>query len=133
MADEKTRELDLLTERAIWCVIKVHQTLGPGFLEKIYRNALLVELRKRGLSTDVERQVWIYYEGQKIGRHVLDLLVENKLILEVKTAEALGKAHYAQVRSYLKATGLERALLINFDGDRADFRRVELSKWTPPR
>ena len=132
MTDERKRELDLLTERAIWCVIKVHQTLGPGFLENIYRNALLFELRKHRLSTDVERQVWIYYDGQKIGRHVLDLLVEDKLILEVKTVAALGRPHYAQVRSYLKATGLERALLINFDGDRADFRRVESTKWIPP-
>ena len=100
MTNDQRRELDAITDRAIWCVIQVHQTLGPGFLERIYRNALLVELRRQGLATAVERQVWIRYDGHNIGRHVLDLLVEEKLILEVKTVEALNKAHYAQVRSY---------------------------------
>ena len=116
---------DMLTSRVIWCVIKVHQTLGPGFLESIYRNALRVELRSQGLSAVAERVVWIYYEGHKVGRHVLDLLVENELVVEVKTVNVLGRAHYAQVRSYLKASGLKRGLLVNFDGHRADYRRVE--------
>lgn len=116
---------DPLTARVIQCIITVHQTLGPGFVEKIYRRALLIELSKQDLATESERQVLIYYAGHVVGRHYLDLLVERQLILELKSVEALSRAHYAQVRSYLKATGLPLALLINFATNRADFRRIE--------
>ena len=116
---------DELTGRVIQCIIRVHQTLGPGFLESIYHRALLIELRKQNLATDDEKEVMIYYDGHVVGRHVLDLLVEGQLILELKTVEFLGKAHYAQVRSYLKATRLDLALLVNFASDRADFRRIQ--------
>jgi GxxExxY protein len=116
---------DRLTGRVIQCIIHVHQTLGPGFLESVYRRALLIELRKQDLTTEAEKEVVVYYDGRKVGRHRLDLLVEGQLILELKTVEALSKAHYAQVRSYLRATRLNVALLVNFADDRADFRRVE--------
>ena len=119
--------VDSLTHRIIWCVIRVHQTLGAGFLESIYRRALVVELRQHNLSVDVERQVHVYYTGEEVGKHRLDLVVEEQLILELKTVECLDKAHYAQVRSYLKATGLQRALLINFSTAKADIRRIEIS------
>ena len=112
-----------LTEHIIQCVIQVHQTLGPGFLESVYRRAMLFELRKQGLATEVEKEVVVLYDGHEVGRHRLDLLVEGQVILELKTVEGLSKAHYAQVRSYLKATGLEIALLVNFAGERADFPR----------
>lgn len=113
-----------LTERIIQCTIRVHQVLGPGFVEKIYRRALLIELRKAGLVVEFEKDVPILYEGRMIGRHRLDILVEGQIILELKTVEALSRAHYAQVRSYLKATHMELALLINFSGEIADFRRI---------
>lgn len=116
---------DELTARVIQCIILVHQTLGPGFLESIYRNALRIELRRQNLATESEKLVVIYYDGYEVGRHRLDLLVERQLILELKTVQALGSAHYAQVRSYLKATNLHIALLINFAPHRADFRRIE--------
>jgi GxxExxY protein len=116
---------DRLTERVIRCVIHVHQVLGPGFLEKIYRRALLIELRKQGLATEAETVVVVHYDGQEVGRHRLDLIVERQLILELKTVDALSRTHYAQVRSYLRATLLKVALLINLSGDRADFRRIE--------
>ena len=70
----------------------------------------------------------VVYEGEEVGRHRLDLLVDTRLILELKTVEDLAKAHYAQVRSYLKATGLSVALLVNFAKERADFRRIETSE-----
>ena len=114
-----------ITEGVIRCIIHVHRTLGPGFLERIYRRALLVELRKCGLRAEAETEVLIYYEGELIGRHRLDLLVEGQVIVELKTADALCKAHYAQVRSYLKASKLDVALLVNFGLDHADFRRIE--------
>jgi GxxExxY protein len=114
-----------LTRIVIEGIIRVHQTLGPGFLESIYRNALLAELGSRGLEVEFEKPIVVYYLGEEVGRHRLDLLVEGMLILELKTVEDLSKAHYAQARSYLKATGLRTALLVNFAREKADFRRID--------
>ncbi|MGQ0816157.1 MAG: GxxExxY protein [Gemmatimonadota bacterium] len=122
---------DKLTEQVISCILCVHHTLGPGFLEIIYRRALVIELTKRGLVAEVEKRIPIYYDGVIVGRHKLDILIEGKIIVELKTVEALCKAHYAQVRSYLKATGLQVALLVNFATPRVDFRRI-LSPQSPP-
>ena len=116
---------DTLTGLVIQCIVRVHQTLGPGFLESIYRRALLIELSRQNLVTDAERSVVIYYDGCEVGRHRLDLIVDGQLIVELKAVVALSRAHYAQVRSYLRATNLEIALLVNFAGNRADFRRIE--------
>jgi GxxExxY protein len=116
---------DALTERIIQCVMTVHRVLGPGFLESVYRNALLIELRKSGLHVDHEREIRVFYDGQEVGLHRLDILVERQVILELKTVERLGAQHYAQVKSYLRATGLRKALLVNFSKERSDFRRVE--------
>lgn len=102
----------------------MHQTLGPGFLEKVYRRAMRIELCKHRLASETEKQVVIYYDGEEVGRHRLDLVVEGRLIVELKTVEALSRAHYAQVRSYLTAARLDVALLVNFAGHRADFRRI---------
>lgn len=118
-------QADKLTETVIACIIKVHQILGPGFKESIYRNALLIELRKNDLNTETEKEIVIYYEGQEVGRHRLDIVVEKKVIVELKTVEDLSKAHYAQVRSYLKATRLSVGILVNFASEKADFRRIE--------
>jgi GxxExxY protein len=122
---------DSLTGRVIRCILHVHQTLGPGFLEGVYRRALLIELRKQHLATEAEKEIVVYYDGHKVGKHRLDLLVEEEVILELKTVEALSKAHYAQVRSYLRATRLDLALLVNFADDRADFRRIETNEISP--
>lgn len=119
---------DELTHTIIACVIRVHNVLGPGFVERIYRRALLIELRKHGLRVETEKNIPIHYDGHLIGRHLLDLLVEGEVIVELKTCEALSAAHYAQVKSYLKAASLSRALLINFSGDRAQIRRINHSK-----
>ena len=116
---------DKLTESIIQSIIDVHRTLGPGFLENVYRRALLVELTRRGLGVETEKEVIIYYKGAEVGRHRLDLLVDNRVIVELKTVEDLSVVHYAQVRSYLKATGLTVGLLVNFAKEKADFRRVE--------
>jgi GxxExxY protein len=100
--------------------------LGPGFLEKVYRRALVIEFRDHGLGIESEKVVRVFYKGQEIGRHRLDIVVEKEIAVELKTADALSKAHYAQLRSYLKATGLRVGLLANFSDVRVDFRRVEL-------
>ena len=119
---------DKLTEVVIQCVIQVHKKLGPGFLESIYRKALVVELRSHGLRVETEKEVVITYEGQEVGRHRLDIVVAGERIVELKTVEDLSKAHYAQVRSYLKATGLNVALLVNFATPMADYRRIEIER-----
>lgn len=116
---------DPLTERIIRCIVRVHRKLGPGFLESVYRNALMIELRRASLNARHEQEIRIYYEGQEVGLHRLDLVVEGQVIIELKTVESLSPAHYAQVRSYLKATGLKLALLVNFSKERSDFRRIE--------
>ena len=116
---------DKLTQTIIESIITVHQALGPGFLEGVYRQALLVELRRRGLVAETEYEVVIWYAGVEVGRHRLDILVDSRVIVELKTVEALGKAHYAQVRSYLRATNLRVAILVNFATPKADFRRID--------
>ena len=116
-----------ITEKIIQAVIKVHQTLGPGFLERIYHNALVIELISHGLRVESEKEITICYEGQVIGTHRLDLLVEDRVIIELKTVEDLAGIHYTQIRSYLKATKLKVGLLVNLAKDKADYRRVELS------
>ncbi|MEM8865253.1 MAG: GxxExxY protein [Planctomycetota bacterium] len=114
-----------ITDQIIQGIIKVHQTLGPGFLERVYHNALLLELENRGLHVETEYEVVVYYEGRTVGSHRLDLVVEQQIIVELKCVESLSKAHYSQLRSYLKATGMKTGLLVNFEADKADFRRVE--------
>ena len=116
---------DSTTQKIIQCILKVHSVLGPGFLESIYRNALTLELRASGMAAETEAEVKIMYEGQLVGRHRLDILVENKVVVELKTVEKLGRIHYAQVRSYLKATNLNVAILADFAKESADFRRIE--------
>lgn len=118
---------DPLTESIIEAIIAVHRALGPGFLESMYQRALVIELQRRGLAVTSEMEVPITYQGQLVGRHRLDLIINDSVILELKTVEDLSKAHYAQVRSYLKATGLPVALLVNFSKEKADFRRIENS------
>lgn len=116
-----------ITQQIIKAVIKVHQTLGPGFLERIYHNALAIELTRQGLSVESEKEISIYYEGELVGMHRLDLVIECRVIVELKTVEELAGIHYAQLRSYLKATNLGVGLLVNLAKDKADYRRVELN------
>lgn len=113
-----------ITGRIIQCSIRVHQKLGPGFVENIYQRAMLIELRLDRIRFEVQKKIEIYYEGIKIGRHAIDLIVEDEVVVELKSVKALGNEQYAQVRSYLRASGLKIGLLINFAGERADYRRI---------
>ena len=117
---------DSLSERIIECIIEVHRTLGPGFLESVYQNAMEIELRRSHLKTEKEKELTIRYRGEIVGRHRLDLVVEDSVIIELKTVDDLSKAHYAQVRSYLAASDIPLAILVNFSTFKADFRRVTL-------
>src|SRR5262249_34195503 len=99
-------QFEELSGRILEAAVDVHKALGPGFLECVYHNALRVALRKRGIAFETEKQVEILFEGQLVGEHFLDLLVEQQIVVELKAVKALDDIHLAQLRSYLKATGL---------------------------
>jgi GxxExxY protein len=120
-----------LTGQIIQCAYKVHNTLGFGFLENVYQNALLIELTQSGLKAVKETPIRVSYEGQKVGEYVADILVEEQIILELKSVKELHPAHEAQLVNYLKATGLEVGLLINF-GERVEIKRKVLTPRPSP-
>jgi len=113
-----------LTEQIIGAAIEVHRRLGPGFLESIYENALVIELRKRGLSVEKQLEVPVLYDEVEVGTHRLDLLIAGTIGVELKAIKALEDVHFAVVRSYLAATRLEHGLLFNFARPVLEIKRV---------
>ena len=116
-------QLDELTEAIIGCAYRVYNKMGFGFLESVYQNALLIELEKAGLKAKKEAPVKVFYEERIVGDYIADIIVEDKVILELKSIKDLHPAHEAQLTNYLKATGVEVGLLINFGSDRVDVKR----------
>lgn len=119
-----------ITEQIIGCAFKIHRALGSGFLEKIYENALVIELGKMGLHTEQQKPIPVYYEGEKLGEYYADLFVENCVICEIKASSALSKENEAQLVNYLVATGVDTGLLINFGNSvivRRKFREYKKS------
>lgn len=116
-----------LSERIIGCCIKVHRALGPGFLEKIYEEALCRELDKVGLRYERQKTIVVFYDGKPIGEHRLDLLLEGLVVLKLKATAAIEDVHLATAKSYLKATVLQLALVVNFARPVLDIRRVVLT------
>ena len=112
-----------LTEKVIGCAMKVHSTLGPGFLESVYHNALAHELRKEGLEIECEKAIAVKYDRIVVGEFSADMLVEGKVVVELKANQALGAANEVQLVNYLVATGVETGLLLNFDAERLEFKR----------
>ena len=113
-----------LTEQVLGAVFEVSNTLGTGFLEKVYHRALLHELRLRGVRTASEVSFSIKYKGQVVGQYYADILVEDALVLELKCADRLSNEHTAQCINYLKASGLTLCLLINFQNPKVEWKRV---------
>ena len=103
--------------------MKVHSTLGPGFLESVYQNALIWELRKAGIKAEAERRISVLYDGRLVGAFTADLLVNDSVIVEVKAIQTLAKPHEIQLVNYLTATGLNEGLLLNFGADRLEFKK----------
>jgi len=114
-----------LTAKIIDCAYKVHRELGFGFLESVYQNALVIELTKADLKVEQEKRIQVYYGTQVVGDFVADILVEEKVILELKSVNQVHPAHEAQLINYLKATGMEGGLLINF-GEQVEIKRKVL-------
>ena len=113
-----------MSNQIIGAAIKVHKELGPGFLESIYEEALKVELSNNELDFASQMEVQIEYLGVPVGLHRLDLLVQNEIIVELKAVKELADIHFAQLRSYLKATGMKVGLLLNFSKPTLEVRRV---------
>ena len=125
-AEAGSWEHDALTESVLGCAFKVAKALGPGFLEKVYENALAHELRISGLTAEQQVPVQVLYDGVVVGSYVADLLVNAHLLLELKACKALEDAHLAQCLNYLKATGLHTCLLLNFGTPRLQIKRISL-------
>jgi len=115
---------DWITEEIIGKAFKVSNTLGAGFLEKVYENALAIELRKSGLSVNQQFPIQVHYQGEIVGEYFADLYVEKTVIVELKTVKALDDIHLAQVLNYLKGTRNSIALLINFGSPKVQIKRV---------
>ena len=117
-------ERDAISERIIGCAFTVANTLGCGFLEKVYENALALELRGAGLAVEQQRGITVTYKGALVGEYFVDLLVEDTVLIELKTVRALDRAHRAQCINYLRATEKTLCLLINFGVPRIEIQRV---------
>ena len=113
-----------LTQRVIGSAFTVYNTLGYGFLEKVYENALVHELRKAGLHITQQKPFPVFYDGINVGDYVADLLVGDSLIIELKSAKAIDDSHIAQCLNYLKAARLRHGLLLNFGPQRVEIRRL---------
>ena len=113
-----------LTSKIIDCAYSVHNALGYGFLESVYQNALLIELENSGLQAESEKKIKVHYQDKVVGDFIADIMVDDKVIIELKSVKEINSAHEAQLTNYLKATGIEVGLLINFGKSVEVKRRV---------
>lgn len=111
-----------LTERIIKVFYDVYNELGYGFLEKVYQNSMYLELLEQGFNVEANKQIKVYYKGNEVGLYYADLLIENKVILELKTSNAIIDEYENQILNYLKSTEIEVGLLLNF-GVKPEFKR----------
>jgi GxxExxY protein len=118
-------EFEELTGKIIGAAIEVHRQLGPGFIESIYENALVYELRKRGLKVEQQVEVPVKYDGNfEVGKHRLDLLVEGEIVIDLKAISELLDVHFAIVKSQLRAVKRKHGLLLNFAKVKLEAKRV---------
>jgi GxxExxY protein len=125
---DNVADIEAQTEKVIGCAIEVHRTLGPGLLESVYRECMIIEMRGEHLRVESERHVPLEYKGQRIkGQLKLDLLVEQCVVVELKAVDHLHPVHLAQVITYLKLTGYPAGLLMNFNSTslRAGLKRLD--------
>ena len=114
---------DQLITEVIECAKRIRRQLGPGFLEKVYKNAMVVELRKLNLNFETEKLIQVLYDGIVVGEYRTDIIVEGKLILELKATQDLSIANEVQLVNYLTSTQIDDGLLINFGSDKLQFKR----------
>lgn len=116
-------DVEVLIKTIIECSKNIRKNLGPGYLESVYKNSMLVELNKNGLTYEVEKPINVYYEDVLVGEFKADIIVEGILILELKAVQSLHMAHEIQLVNYLTATGVDNGLLINFGSEELQFKR----------
>ncbi|QUB55712.1 GxxExxY protein [Prevotella melaninogenica] len=114
---------DQLITEIIECAKRIRRQLGPGFLEKVYKNAMVVELRKLNLNFETEKLIQVLYDGIVVGEYRTDIIVEGKLILELKATQDLSIANEVQLVNYLTSTQIDDGLLINFGSEKLQFKR----------
>jgi len=112
------------TSKIIGAFYTVYNTLGHGFLEKVYENALAIELRRQGMVAEQQKRIEVFYNGQRVGDYYADVVVDGCVVLELKAAEALAPEHEAQLINYLKGTDVEVGLLLNFGPKPRFIRRI---------
>ena len=112
-----------LTDLILKVYFDVYNQLGYGFLEKVYQNAMYFELKSFGLKVEAQKPIKVYFKNQLVGEYYADLLIEDKVIVELKACELLMNAHIAQIMNYLKATEIEVGLVLNF-GENPEFKRI---------
>jgi len=115
-----------LSYKIVELALEVHNELGCGFLEKVYENALMILLDREGISARQQAPADVYFQNQVVGQYFADILVDNKIILELKTVEAIANVHKAQVLNYLRATGIKLGLIMNFAKPRFEYKRMVL-------
>ena len=116
--------LNRISQRTIGCALTVANTLGCGFLEKVYENALAHELRQAGLTVDQQASVTVRYQGIVVGQHIADLLIERAVVVELKAVRGRDNVHRAQCMNYLKVSNLHLCLLLNFGRPRLEIQRL---------
>jgi GxxExxY protein len=116
--------LNEISEKVIGCAFRVHNILGCGFLERVYENALVIELRKAGLKIIQQAPIKVHYESKTVGDYIADILVEDKVIIEIKAVKHIDEIHEAQLINYLKATRLKLGLVLNFGRPKLEIKRL---------
>ena len=115
-------DIDEICYKVIGAAMAVHRHFGPGYLEEVYKNALMVELEALAIQSEKEVPIAVVYKGVRVGDYRADVIVDNRLILELKAVQNLCTAHEVQLVNYLTATGIDDGLLINFGGEKIDIR-----------
>ena len=126
MIDDRPKDLNALSEAVIGAAMEVLNTIGAGFLEKVYERALVHELRLRGIRLSQQERFTVFYKGTSVGEYVCDILVEGTLVLELKCAERISSEHVAQGLNYMKASGKTICLILNFQRPRLEWKRLVL-------
>ena len=123
-----TNEIEILYKDLSYNIVglamKVHRKLGYGFLEKVYENALIVLFRREGIEAKQQVPITVYFEEEVVGNYYADILIEDNVILEIKSVENIIDAHIAQTLNYLKATGLRLAIILNFSKEKLEYKRI---------
>ena len=115
-----------LSYQIIGLAMEVHRKLGYGFLEKVYENSLMILFRREGIRSEQQYPIKVYFEGEVVGNYVADILIEDKIIIELKCVEKINNIHKAQALNYLKATQMRLAIILNFAKDKLQYERLVL-------